>query len=67
MSGSRDNTKQGAPNNKDNNSNKQQQRPTVKHEKGFLQKLKDVFWKDEEKKLKVEEIVDEGKDRHKPG
>ena len=55
--GSEDNTQQG----RDSKSAKQQS--ITKHEKGFLQKLKDVFWKDEEKEPKVEEILD--KDKHK--
>lgn len=35
---------------------KQQQPATTQQERGFLQKLKDVFWKPEETEPQVEEI-----------
>jgi len=54
--GSEDNARTG------NQANKQQRKKqsVTKYEKGFLQKLRDVFWKPKEKEPKVE-VLDKDK------
>ena len=57
--GSEDSTQSGDQANKQQQQRRKQQSVT-KHEKGFLQQLRDVFWKPKEKEPKVE-VLDRDK------